>query len=296
MRREQISLIALVELINDPDPLVFEQIAKDIKLQGIGIISTLEDAMNDGTIEAENFDKINALIREIQFKELLTELSDWIISPEKDLMLGAYLVNKYQFPELSYDTFKNGIWSIRKDIWLEINQKQTAFETIQTFNKVFYGHHSFKVTSFNLSTPFELYLHSVMQTGDGENFALGLLYSIIAQSLDIPVYKIVQPNGNSILAYIDEHQTLSQLNLMKECNGILCYINTDNSGAIIDSLSLQEKLKKLGMRSRKAFFEPSSNTTIIKAYLRKLIDSCRNVRNGSYKSSDLQLMLNLFDF
>ena len=295
MRQENVSLFALIELMDDPDTRVYAQIRKELMSQGTSIIPFIEESLNEGIIDPDHYERLAQIVKEVQFKELQSELSDWIISPEKDLLHGVYLINKYQFPDLSFEVLKQQLWEIRKDIWLEINSQQTAFEIIKTFNRVFFHHHAFKKSLPNNSTPFDLYIHSAMETGEGDSFSLGLLYSILAQSLDLPVYKIIQPNGNSILAYLDENQTLSHLNLTKECNGILFYINTDNFGSIIDSLSLQDQLNKLGLKSRKSFFEPSSNSAILKAYIRKLIDSCRNTQNGSEKSADLQQLLQLFE-
>jgi len=295
MRQENVSLFALIELIDDPDTKVYAQIRNELLSQGTSIIPFIEESLNDGVIDPDHYERLAKIVKEIQFKELQSEIADWIISPEKDLLHGIYLITKYQFPELSFEMLKQQVWEIRKDVWLEINSQQTAFETIKTFNRVFFHHHAFKKALPTSCTPFDLYIHSVMETGEGDSFSLGLLYSILAQSLDLPVYKIIQPNGNSILAYLDENQTLSHLNLTKECNGILFYINTDNLGSIIDSLSLQDQLNKLGLNSRKSFFEPSSNSAILKAYIRKLIDACRNTQNGSEKSSDLQQLLRLFE-
>ncbi|MDG0974174.1 MAG: transglutaminase family protein [Crocinitomicaceae bacterium] len=295
MRRDNISLFALIELMDDPDTRVYAQIRNELLSQGTSIIPYIEASLHEGVIDPEHYERLSEIIRDVQFKELKTELSDWIISSEKDLLQGIYLITKYQFPELSFETLKQKLWEIRKDIWLEINTQQTAFETIKTFNRVFFHHHDFRKSLPDEVTPFDIYIHSVIETGEGDSFSLGLVYSILAQSLDLPVFKIIQPNGNSILAYLDENQTLSHLNLTKECNGILFYINTDNLGSIIDSLSLQDQLNKLGLNSRKSFFEPSSNSAILKAYLRKIIDACRNTPNGADKILDLQEMLQLFE-
>lgn len=295
MRQENISLFALIDLIDDPDARVYAQIRKELVAQGTSIIPYIEDSLNEGILDVDHYERLSQIVKDIQFQELQSELSDWIISMDKDLLHGVYLITKYQFPELTFETLKQQLWEVRKDIWLEINSQQTAFEVIKTFNRVFFHHHSFRKSLPEQTTPHDLYIHSVLQTGEGDSFSLGLLYSILAQSLDLPVFKIIQPNGSSILAYLDENQTLSHLNLTKECNGILFYINTDNLGTIIDSLSLQEKLNKLGLKSRKSFFEPSSNSSILKAYIRKLIDSCRNTQYGSEKSADLQQLLQLFE-
>jgi hypothetical protein len=254
MRQENVSLFALIELMDDPDERVCAQIRKELMSQGTPIIPFIEESLQDGILDPEHYEKLAEIVKEIQFKELQSDLADWILSSEKDLLYGVYLITRYQFPELTLETLKQQIWGIRKDIWLEINTQQTAFETIKTFNRVFFHHHAFKKALSERTTPHDLYIHSVMQTGEGDSFSLGLLYSILAQSLDLPVFKIIQPNGNSILAFLDENQTLSHLNLTKECNGILFYINTDNHGSIIDSLSLQDQLNKLGLKSRKSFF------------------------------------------
>jgi hypothetical protein len=293
MRRREISLNVLIDLIDDPDFRVFERVRNELLEFGAEILPALEECLCDGNISPDGFDRVGDIIKEIHLQQVKTDFETWLNSSEKDLAEGAYLVSHFQFPELTRVDFHRIINAIKKDIWLEINSKQTAFETIKTFNRMFFYFHEFKRIRNDQPTPFDLYLKSVIDTGEGDPFALGLLYSIIAQSLDLPVYKIIQPNGNSILAFMDENQTLSHLNLTRECNGILFYINTESHGAIIDSLSLQEKLAKLGIKSRRAFLEPSPNTVIIKSYLQKLIDSCKN-SNHSQKARELQELLRLF--
>jgi regulator of sirC expression with transglutaminase-like and TPR domain len=294
MRRSEVSLTALIELIDDPDSRVYDRVRNEILGLGLEAIPLLEDCMNDNSVSPSGFERIEAIKREIHFSALKFDLHRWIHSADKDLLEGAYLISRYQYPDLELTNFRYQVWEIRKDIWLEINQRQTAFETIKVFNKIFFYFHEFRKVKDNEITPFDLFLQSVIETGEGDSFALGLLYSILAQSLDLPVFKIIQPNGNSVLAFMDEYQTLSHLNLMKECHGILFYINTENHGAIIDSISLQEKLSKLGIKSRRAFLEPSSNTTIIKTYIKRIIDSCRTNQHLT-KAKDLQELLCLFD-
>lgn len=294
MRRSEISLSALLELIDDPDTRVYDRVRKEILTLGMEILPLLEDCLHDGQISPNGFDRVEAIRRDLQFNGLKGDIIHWLHSPDKDLLEGAYLISRYQYPDLELSNFRYQIWEIRKDIWLEINRRQTAFETIKVFNKVFFYFHEFKKVKDENATPFDLYLQSVIETGEGDSFALGLLYSILAQSLDLPVYKIIQPNGNSVLAFMDEYQTLSHLNLMKECHGILFYINTENHGAIIDSISLQEKLSKLGIKSRRAFLEPSSNSMIIKTYIKRIIDTCQQDQHLN-KARDLQEILGLFD-
>ena len=65
------------------------------------------------------------------------KLISWTQSADKDLLKGAIIVVKYQFPGLDENKIHETIQMIRKDIWLELNDHQTAFEQVKIFNRIF---------------------------------------------------------------------------------------------------------------------------------------------------------------
>ncbi|WP_366518146.1 transglutaminase family protein [uncultured Mucilaginibacter sp.] len=96
-----------------------------------------------------------------------------------------------------------------------------------------------------------------------------MIYSVIAQKLDIPVFGVNLPQ-HFILAYVDENEH------QEAENGILFYINTFNKGFIFGKRDVDMFLKQLNLKPEAQYYEPCSNLDIIKRILRNLISSYEN--------------------
>jgi regulator of sirC expression with transglutaminase-like and TPR domain len=116
-----------------------------------------------------------------------------------------------------------------------------------------------------------------LESRKGNPLSLSIIYSIIAQSLDMPVYGINLPN-HFILAYVDEDR-INQFLEEKNEHGVLFYINPFSKGSIFDQNEIKEFLKGLNISPNRAFFEPCSNTTILRRMLTNLISSFQHVGN-----------------
>ena len=123
--QKDISIQALVKLIDDPDENIFYHIRDELINIGEQAIPFLEDSW-----EKENYglifqSRIEQLIHDIQFNNVKAKLRNWINSPEKDLLEGAIIINEYQYPNLDENKLIEKIQKIRKDIWLELNDYQS---------------------------------------------------------------------------------------------------------------------------------------------------------------------------
>jgi len=139
-------------------------------------------------------------------------------------------------------------------------------EQIKLINHIFYHIQGFSGNTTNHQDPQNSYLSQVLETKKGNQISLAIIYSIIAQKLDIPVYGVNLPQ-HFILAYVDESKQ-SEFE-----SGILFYINAFNKGFIFGRRDVDMFLKQLNLKSDKQFYEPCSNTDIIKRVLRNLISA-----------------------
>ena len=113
-----------------------------------------------------------------------------------------------------------------------------------------------------------------------------VLYSIVAQSLDMPVYGVNLPN-HFILTYLDEDQMISFIDPENKY-GNLFYINAFSKGGIFDVEEIRAFLKGLDKPELREYFEPCSNSAIIKRMITNLINSFQQVGN-SEKVNDIAL-------
>lgn len=286
------SIQALVSLVDDPDDQIFEHVRGELIKCGSLAIPYLESTWEIDLFGNKHHERIDKIIQEIQFEEVKKDLKSWLESSEKDLIKGACIVTKYQFNDLDEAEIINTIQNIRRDIWLELNDNQTAFEKVKIFNKIFYAHHLFEGDKEDYMSPSNSFINRVLENRKGNPLSLGLIYSVIAQSLDLPIYGVNLPN-HFVLAYMDVNGVHAMNNQENEY-GVLFYINTFSKGSIFDTTEIKDFLDSLNVPHKREFFEPCSNTSIIRRMLTNLISTYQ--QNGkAQKVDDLTQLRSLLD-
>lgn len=286
------SVQALIKLIDDPDDEIFEHVRGQLKSYGKDAIPYLEHSWESGDFGLLFQNRIENLIHEIQFETSKKLLTDWRNSDEKNLLDAAIIIAQYQYPGINPVAIKDEIDRIRKDIWLEINENQTAFEKIKVFNKVFYDLHHYKGNTKSFHSPLNSFINTVLETKKGNPLTLSLIYSVIGQSLGIPVYGVNLPN-HFVLCYMDENQTQLMLSDRNKY-GVLFYINTYSKGNIFYEKDILQFLEQLKVQPNRSHFEPCSNTIIIQRMLTNLIASFQQVGNVQ-KVNELVELRAVFD-
>jgi regulator of sirC expression with transglutaminase-like and TPR domain len=289
---QQASTKALISLLDDPDETIFEQIRNMLIQKGVSIIPELEDSWENEDFGHLFQSRLEDIVHQIQFDHLKVILQNWLNSPEKDLLEGALIVAKYRYPSLEDAPIKSELKRIQKAIWLEMNEYQTGFEQVQIFNKVFYGRFGFKGNAADYYAASNSYINNVIESKKGNPLSLGIVYSIVAQSLQLPIYGVNLPN-HFVLAFMDTNNLNGMMN-RQDRNGVLFYINPFSNGSIFDRDELNEYLKTINKDPERGFFEPCSNSAIISRMLTNLIVSHEHL-NQSQKVDELKQLKALFD-
>lgn len=271
------SIEALVRLIDDPDEDIFEHVRDQLMTHGSDAIPFLESSWEHEDYGLVFQSRIEDLIHDIQFEIIKDSLTSWINSSEKRLIDGAIIISQYQYPNLDENQIHSKIQEIRKDIWLEINPSQTAFEKVKIFNKIFYEKYQFSGNSKEYHLPQNSYIYKVLEMHKGNPLTLSIIYSIVAQSLDMPIYGINLPN-HFVLGYLDEHQSI-QSDKSSNQHGILFYINAFSKGGIFDEKEIDVFLKQLNKEQNREYYQPCSNSAIIVRMLTNLIASFQQAGN-----------------
>jgi regulator of sirC expression with transglutaminase-like and TPR domain len=271
------SLNALIELIDDPDESVYLHVRDQLKMCGSTAIPYLESSWEKKNFGLVFQHRIEDLIQEIQFESIKTSLKIWINSVHKDLLEGALLIAKFQYPDLDEQKIHRDLEQIKRDIWLELSPNQTAFEKVKTFNKVFFDIHKFKGNSRNFHSPLNSYINTVLETRKGNPLSLSIIYSIVAQNLSIPIFGVNLPN-HFVLAYMDTNK-VNYENGIHNPYGVLFYINPFSKGSILRELDIHTFLADLNLEASREFLEPCSNSIILQRMITNLIASFQQVGN-----------------
>lgn len=261
---------ALIGLIDDPDEDIFFQIRDKILSFGADVIPHLEAAWEDQSLGAIFHTRIENIIHKIQFDAVYGRLKTWAENGAKDLLEGAIIVNKYQYADLDESEIKSSIERLRQDIWLELNENLTAFEEVRVFNHILFDVHGFTGNKQNFHAPQNSYLNNVLESKKGNPLSLALLYTIIAQQLNIPIFGVNLPS-HFVLAYRDDNAIMEMIG--DSANGVMFYINPFSRGTIFNSQEIEQFLKQLELEPDPKYFEPCSNLDIIRRMLSNLIYS-----------------------
>ena len=277
---------SLIRLLDDPDSEIFEHVHDKLLSYGPEVIEYLEGAWEQafGPLQQE---RLANLVHEIQFSIVKNDLQLWHQSGAFDLLQGILIINRYQYPDLDEQKVINQIEAIKRDIWIQMMNEASPAEQVKLINHVFYNIYGFSGNTANHLDPQNSYISQVLETKKGNQISLAIIYSIIAQKLDIPVYGVNLPQ-HFILAYLDE-------SLQSEFEGgILFYINAFNKGFIFGRRDVDMFLKQLNLKFDKQFYEPCSNTDIIKRVLRNLVSAYEHL-GAKDKVAELNELLSMID-
>jgi regulator of sirC expression with transglutaminase-like and TPR domain len=275
---------SLIKLLDDPDREIYEHIHDKILSYGGEVIEYLESAWEQAFDPIQQ-ERIADLVHEIQFRLVKDELKLWYHGGAFDLLQGALIINKYQYPDLDEQKVINQIEAIKRDIWLQMIYDSSPAEQVKLINHVFYNIYGFGGNISNHQDPQNSYLSQVLETKKGNQISLAIIYSIIAQKLDIPVYGVNLPQ-HFILAYVDETRETEFE------GGVLFYINAFNKGFIFGRRDVDMFLKQLNLKAEKQFYEPCSNTDIVRRILRNLISAYENLGSAE-KVAELNELLEI---
>jgi regulator of sirC expression with transglutaminase-like and TPR domain len=269
LMENSIEISALVKLLDDPDPEVFLHVQQRLLEHGSSVIHFLETEW-EKSLDTLLQERIENIVHQIQFNSVKEDLNLWYQSGAFDLLQGALVINRYQYPDLDEQKIINQIEEIKREIWTGLQYEMSSVEKIKLINHVFYTIYGFSGNTKNHHDPQNSYINQVLETKKGNQISLAIIYSSIAQKLDIPVYGVNLPQ-HFILGYIDESK--------RDENefGVLFYINAFNKGAIFGKHDVDQFLRQLNLQPLPGFYAPCSNVEIIRRIIRNLISSYQNL-------------------
>ncbi len=276
---------ALLNLLDDPDEVVFQNVKNKLNSYGKEIIPILEDTWEISE-DKKVQDRIEEIIHDIQFEKLYDDFNKWT-EEGSNIYEGYVLVTKYLYPDLDINLIVDILNSIKHDIWLEINENLTALEKIRVLNHVFFDVYKFRAVIQDTNNPNLYYINSVLSSKKGNNLSLSLIYLVLAQQLKLPIYGINLPD-HFVLAYLNDSSIRKFPELNEE---VLFYINVQNKGSIFSEREINYYLKQMNLEPIQEYFLPCSNIIIIKILINELIKLYEGLEEPA-KVKDLILLKN----
>jgi regulator of sirC expression with transglutaminase-like and TPR domain len=247
-------LKALVSLLDDTDKEVKEHVRDRIVSLGNQIIPFLEESW-ENSFNPEIQKEIEELVHELQFSLLKERLAEWRDSSDQDLLTGLWIVNTYQYPDLSFDQLNATMHQIYFDVWTSFKNDSPPYEKIRTINSILFKDLKFAANTKNFHSPGNSMLSNVLDSKRGNPISLCAVYLLVGRKLGLPLFGVNLPNL-FVLTYKSDNLTF--------------YINAFNKGLIFSRQDIHNYLEHLKIDPKDEFFEPCETIVIIQRTLRNL--------------------------
>ena len=279
---------ALLRLIDDPDDEVFDTVADKLLHYGRGIIPRLEQLW-EGTEDEAVQERIEMLIHRVHFQDLQSDMMEWSRSRHPELLRGAILVARYQFPGLNIPSILAQFDQIRRNVWLELNIYLTPLEQVNVLNSILFNFYKLQGHELTEREPKHFFINHVLESRQGNVYTFGVLYLALCELLDIPVFAVQVPR-QFIFAYIDTlHQFYDPAGEGEQ--RIQFFIDPLN-GMVYTQNDVEAYLKKINARERDAYFVPMTSRQVINKMLEELC-LCYQYKREEGKADDIRQLLEL---
>lgn len=247
---------SLLFLANEPDEHLYINIANAIVAYGeqaLPLLMQKKDSATDDFLR----ERLEHLINIIERQSLVDKLNAWHEKREYDLLEPYFVLSKYMYPKADWNSIGFQIITMIEQAERELNYNLTPLEQVRILNHIIYGINSFKGDKVAVGNQDYYYVNKLLETHIGNPFSLGMLYCIVAERLELPIYPILLPH-HFILAYCKKTRHFPQL------EDVLFYINPFNNGIVLTRRDIRNYLNQLNVKTELKYFEPTRNSMIIK--------------------------------
>jgi hypothetical protein len=207
--------------------------------------------------------RIESIIHKLHLSDLEKEFITWRNSAEQDLLIGALLVAKYEFPEMVFQPTLDSIEKFRKNIWLELNSFLTPLEHANVFNNILYQYFGLKGTAPTYEHLDEYFINKVIEQKKGNSITNTIIYQILCNQLAIPSTLISFPNMFLIAFY---EPTVSKNEFTKE--DVHFYVD-GTTGFPFSQYDIDRYIKRMNIDPNTDYCKPLCNKKVIQTLIQE---------------------------
>jgi regulator of sirC expression with transglutaminase-like and TPR domain len=274
---------ALLQFIDDADEVIFQSIAQHITACGPKILPHLLFLQDTDPKEIVQ-QRTHALIEQISFDHTINQLVNWANSSYPSLWKGMVLVNEYVLPSTEPISLLTAFNTIRRRVWLELNDYITPLEQIHIINKSLYqleGFHIYETNHIDLN---EFLLENLLIKKKCNSFLMGIFYHLICASLEIPIV-LLKIQSKMVLAYAFQDHYFG--NIHNE-NRYVFFVDPI-SGASFSPIVFEQILNITIGSNELIHAKALTNQEIIQCMLQEIAACFRKPNNVQFKSRLLQI-------
>lgn len=231
-------LIALLNLIEDPDEEVYQTVSNRLLSLGGVIIPQLEEYKQQ-VIDQVHAEKIDDIIEQLEISSLEKGLLEWKENGELTMFDAAIIISNYLNRENDKEQFIFEVEKIRKTAWLELNDYLTPLEEVNILNRTIFDFNKLRGLETDYGKKEEFNLFYLLSVKKGNSYSLAALYLIIAELLGINLNPISIPKQN-LLCYLSEENLFEPTT----SNEILFFLDP-LTGQVYSHRDIENYLKKI---------------------------------------------------
>ena len=252
---KQSEIKALISLLDDEDYEVLNHVETKIRSLGDTVIPYLEDRWEESSLSPLMQKKLEDLIHDLQYNAFFDRLLNWRSNGSEDLLEGMWAIATYQYPELSLEKLRQDVEQIYYEVWLEIRDNMHPMDQIKTLNSVIFGKLKFGANTKHFHSASNSMLNIVIDLKKGNPISLCVIYLLVAQKLNLPIWGVNLPNL-FILTY--------------KSGNMQFYINVFNRGLVFSRVDIDNYIAQYNFPQNEIFYQPCNNLDIIRRVLRNL--------------------------
>jgi regulator of sirC expression with transglutaminase-like and TPR domain len=278
---------ALLNLIDDPDAEVFGAVSDKLVEFGKVVIPSLENLW-ETTANEEVQERIELLIHRLHFTDLKEDFRQWALSGHHDLLVGALLAAKFQYPDLTTARIVQDVEKLRRNIWLELNNYLTPLEQVRIVTGILYGYYGLKGTEVAYADINEFLINKTLESKRGNQLSNGILYLILCELLDMPVKAIGIPR-QSVLGFFKPGYS-SDADVISKID----FFIDPSSGQVFAHKDIDHYFKRIQVPPVPTYFKPFTNKRVIQNLLEEMA-KCFDNEKDYYKREELLELAALLD-
>jgi regulator of sirC expression with transglutaminase-like and TPR domain len=248
---------ALIELLGDDEARISRIAKQQLQMIGKDAIAFLDKASHtngDGKIRIE----ARGLLQKITEDDLLQSFHLLAVWDDRqiDLEHGAYLLAKFAYPKLKIEKMTLELDRLANRIAGLIDGIHKPRRIVQMINNVLFTEARFEGNRHNYYSPDNSFLNKVLEKRTGIPISLALVYILIAQRLNLPIYGVNLPAH-----FLCKYETGKEP----------FYIDAFDFGRVLNESECVMLLKNYGVDFNIRYLKRANNREILSRMLRNLI-------------------------
>jgi len=246
---------ALVRLLSDENDRVVKTISNRLIEIGDSVVPFLQEAEIE---QPEMARRIEAVLDEIRGARLEEEFRDLVSSPDDpiDLEKGELLIARYAYATLDVAACTQQLDDMAREMRDRIGQRVSGEEAVKTLSRYLFTEQGFRGNNKNYYEADNSYLNRVLDRRTGIPISLSIVYLLVAQRLDLPVFGVGMP-GHFLVKFESERYKV--------------FVDCFNAGALLTEKDCARFLRQAGYGFEEKFLQKSSTRAILIRTLKNLV-------------------------